>query len=419
MSKLLRLINVSKLFILLNYIAIFIGLINTYFRPKFFSLFFSESDFAILTLIYGIAVYLTFLDGGISKPIYSSLREKFIKKGNYQNLIHQSYSLYTLVLITALILFSISVILISSFINNTLTNTLLFLLAINLVLNFHISNLKNIVTAIDEYEFFQKIEVIRRISNLLAISSLFFDETFILGNILANLILVYLIFRLSKTKRFTLKINLKNAVTFYKQSFSKAKNFFLFTINEILIYNSGFILVPIFYDEVNIIQFGLLISVYNGIALFSRSIIDISFHDMTKKYLENQKDNFFKIFTYSILLSSLITLLFFTFFYFYKNEIFSIWVGKKYVFSNLMLVGLLFFLLGNVVQHISGTLLLSVNNNFKVMRNISSLMFLIIAIFQIAICYYKLELEYFFLTTAIIYFFGAFVYLRKILNLFN
>jgi hypothetical protein len=94
-------------------------------------------------------------------------------------------------------------------------------------------------------------------------------------------------------------------------------------------------------------------------------------------------------------------------------------VGKKYVFSNLMLVGLLFFLLGNVVQHISGTLLLSVNNNFKVMRNISSLMFLIIAIFQIAICYYKLELEYFFLTTAIIYFFGAFVYLRKILNLFN
>jgi O-antigen/teichoic acid export membrane protein len=420
MRKLLQHISVSKVFVLLNYFAIFIGLLNTYFRPKLFSSYFSESDFAVLTLIYGLAVYLAFLDGGISKPIYSSLREQFIKNSNYQRLVNQSYSFYTLVLIVALVFFSITVLSISSFIENTLTTALLLLLGVNLVLNFHVLNLKNILTAIDEYEFFQKIEVVRRASNLLAISFLFIDKTFILGNLVANIILIILIFKIKRTDRLLIpKINFKEGVVFYKKEFSKAKNFFVFTVNEILIYNSGFLLVPIFFDEIDIIKFGLLITVYNGIALFSRSIIDISVHSITKNFLENKKNKSFKIFKYSILLSSIISLLFFAGFYLFLNEIFNIWVGEKYMFSNLMLVGLLVFLIGNAVQHISGTLLLSLKNNFKLMRKISSVIFLAIAICQIVICYYNLELQYFFIITAIIYFLGSFLYLKKVLYLYK
>jgi len=415
MNKIFRYINISKLFVLLNYLAIFIGLLNTYFRPKFFEQFFSESNFAFLTLVYGLVVYLGFLDGGISKPLYAELREDFVaNQKDYKLLIQQSFSFYNIVLSIALIIFFTVLCVLSFNLKNTLTITLLFLIASNLVLNFQLQNLKNILIAVNQYEFFQKIEVLRRFSNLIAIISLFIDKSFILGNSIANVILILLLVVIYKNQNITVRsLNFSEGLSFYKSFFKRAKNFFLFTVNEILIYNSGFLLIPVFYKEIDIIMFGLLITVYNGVAIFSRSVIDMSIHEMTKKYLENQKKESWKIFKYSILFSSLFTVLLFGVIYLFSNPIFKMWVGEKYEFNTLMFLGLFTFLIGNVIQHTAGTFLLSIKNNYSIMMKISSRILFLMLTLQIIVCILKESLEIFFLTTSILYLAGAFFYLFK------
>lgn len=421
MNKVFKYINISKLFVVLNYVAILIGLLNTYFRPKFFEKYFNEANFAFLTLIYGLSVYLGFFDGGISKPLYAQLREDFISKDkDYKKLIKTSFSFYSLVLSIALLSFSIILFVLSKNLVNSLSVLLLFLIAVNLVLNFQIQNLKNVLIAVNEYEFFQRVEVFRRLSNLIVILSLLVDDSFIIGNLIANLLLIVLIVIAQKNQDISYKdFSFKEGFHFYKSFFGKAKNFFLFTVNEILIYNSGFILIPIFYKEIDIIFFGLLLTVYNGVAIFSRSVIDMSIHEMTKKYLENKKRESLKIFNYSILVSGLFTVFLFSGIYIFSNQIFKIWVGEKYEFSNLMFLGVFIFLIGNVIQHTSGTFLLSIKNNYRIMKKISFKILFLMLTLQIIVCSLGVTLERFFLITSIIYSIGAFLYLFKVKSLYN
>lgn len=415
MNKVLKHINVSKLFVLLNYVALFTGLLNTYFRPKFFERYFSSSNFAFLLLIFGYAVYLTFLDGGVSKPFYAVLRAAFVKKGQAdKKLLIQAFSFYNIVFLVALLLFFLLLLGVSLFVPTSLGMGILFLLALHLVLNFQLLNYKHVLQAVDAYEFYQKLEVLRRLINLGMLLSLLVDPSLLTGSAIANILLLVLVWKVHKQQGVSLnQLSFYKAVDCYRTYFPMAKNFFLFTVNETLIYNSGFILVPLFFGEREIIVFGLLLTVYNGVALFSRSIIDMSIHEITKSYLEGNTRKSKKVFSYSLLVSGVITLLMFTGIYLLASPIFSVWVGTEYLFSDAMFIGILIFLLGNVLQHVSGTFLLSVNNNYKTMKKMSFWILLGIAISQLLICWFQKSLEYFFVVTAVIYALGSFVYFVK------
>ncbi|WP_117883841.1 hypothetical protein [Aureibaculum luteum] len=427
MQKLLKFFNVTKLFVFLNYGALLVGVLNTYLRPKFFSQYFSEQNFAFLTITYGLAVYIGFLDGGISKPLYVSLREKFInKKDGISQQIKQTFSFYLILFAIVLLIFSFVLLFFYYQLQNNLSLILIFLLVFNLTVNFQISNFKNILLAVDEFEFFQKIEFFRRISNLLAICSLVIDTSFILGVLLSNVIIVVLLLFLKK--KLNQKYNLANRflsikwleiTTFYRQYFEQSKNFFQFTVFETIIYNSGFIIIPFFYDDFNIIQYGLLITIFNGISIFSRSIVDISIHEMTKTYLADNLKKSKKIFHYSLLISLIMNLLIFLVFIIFSEFIFDIWVGQKYIFTQLMYLALFIMLMGNAIQHVSGTILVSLKNNFKKVKLISRTILIIVLLAQFGVIIVKGNISLFYFMTSIIYFFGAIAYFYSALSLYK
>lgn len=426
MRKILAFLNVSKLYVFLSYSALFIGVLNTYFRPKFFSKYFSEQNFAFLTVVYGLTVYISFLDGGISKPIYTSLREKFVnKQEDINSLIKKTLSFYTLLFLIVLAVFTIILFVVYHWYENSLLTVLILLLAINLTINFQVSNFKNVLIAVDEFEFFQKIEFFRRSSNLLALCALIIDPTFILGISLGTIIVIVLLIvvyqKLSLTYKITryFDLNISHIIDFYKEYFNQSKHFFLFTVFEILIYNSGFIIIPLFYNDFNVIQYGLLITVFTGISIFSRAIVDISIHEMTKKFISNDKKGSKRIFNYSILIALGINILALVGLKILADFVFNIWVGEKYMFTNIMFLALFLMLMGNAIQHASGTLLLSVNNNFKEVKNISFLILVVLILAQLFVVYSKQNLSYFYLITSIIYFFGAISYFYKAQRLYK
>jgi len=404
-----------------------VGVLNTYLRPKFFSQYFSEQNFAFLTIIYGLAIYIGFLDGGISKPLYVSLREKFIKnKEGISKLITQTFSFYLALFVVVLVLFSLVLFIVYTKFQNSLSVVLILLLTFNLSINFQISNFKNILLAVDEFEFFQKIEFFRRFSNLLAICSLVIDKSFILGMLLSNIIIIVLLLFLKQklNKKYSLKnrflsIRMQEITSFYKQYFEQSKNFFLFTVFEIIIYNSGFIIIPFFYNDFNIIQYGLLITIFNGVSIFSRSIVDISIHEMTKTYLGGNLIKSKNIFKYSLLIALLINAMIFLFFYIFSEYIFDNWVGKKYIFTQLMYLALLIMLIGNSIQHVSGTILVSLKDNFRNVKFKSGIILSLILLVQIGVIITKGNISLFYLMTSFIYFFGAISYFYSALSLYK
>lgn len=427
MQKLLNFFNVSKLFVFLNYGALLVGVLNTYLRPKFFSQYFSEQNFAFLTIVYGIAVYIGFLDGGISKPLYVSLREIFVKKKEgIDKLITQTLSFYLVLFIVVLIISSLALVLIYTKFQNTLSVALILLLGLNLSVNFQISNFKNILLAVDEYEFFQKIEIFRRFSNLLAICSLVIDKSFVLGMLLSNLIIIILLLFLKK--KLNIKYGLKNRFlsikihefkTFYSRYFKQSKDFFQFTVFEILIYNSGFIIIPFIYNDFDIIQYGLLITIFNGIAIFSRSVMDISIHEMTKAYIADNLNKSKKIFKYSIFMTFFINIILFLFFKVFSEYIFDLWVGTKYIFTNMMYWALLIMLIGSSIQHVSGTILVSLNDNFRNVKLKSGIILILILFVQMGVILIDGNISMFYLMTSFIYFFGAISYFYSALILYQ
>lgn len=228
MNKVLKHINVSKLFVLLNYVALFTGLLNTYFRPKFFERYFSSSNFAFLLLIFGYAVYLTFLDGGVSKPFYAVLRAAFVKKGQAdKKLLIQAFSFYNIVFLVALLLFFLLLLGVSLFVPTSLGMGILFLLALHLVLNFQLLNYKHVLQAVDAYEFYQKLEVLRRLINLGMLLSLLVDPSLLTGSAIANTLLLFLVWKVHKQQGVSLyQLSFYKAVDCYRTYFPMAKNFF-------------------------------------------------------------------------------------------------------------------------------------------------------------------------------------------------
>jgi len=419
--RLLKSISVSSQFIFLNYAGLLIAILNTYLRPQLFSLYFGESIFATLMLVYGLSVYLAFLDGGISKPLYALIRELFIKNDDkHKQYVIQAFNFYIGVFILSFLLFCLTMLLLRHFIEQDMSILLVCLISLNLVLNFTLINLKNVLIAIDRYEFFQHIELFRRGTVLLTILSLFIDSTFVLGNAVVNGLLIILIFYVrANTIPNSHWFSLSDAKRFYLSLFSKAKNYFVFTINETLIYNSGFIIIPLFYNDFSVIQFSLCIALYNGIAMLSRSVLDISIHDMTKRFINGDAKGSFKNFKFSILISSSLSVLFFLVLYCASDFIFDLWVGVKYNLSNIMYMGLFLFLVGNVIQHISGTLLVSVLNNYRSVKKLSFNLMVSVVFLQLIFSLFSFGVDQLFFSTSVVYLVGSLIYFNRSLKLFR
>jgi len=418
--------KLNKYYIYLSYLNLFLGFINAFLQPFVFNKFFEASSFSFLLILYGISVYMSFFDGGISKPLYVLIREKYVKFQPHNKIIKEIISFYLVVLIIVSIVFSFIVFLLNSSYGLIFDNSLLLLFSLFISINVIITSFKDILWAIDKYEFFEKIEIIRRVINLGSALLIFIDKTlytsFIFQLSITGLLLLYIIYVINDNKFYKLsifKINLNQTYIFLKKHFSDGKYYLGFTLNEKLIYNSGFLILVFFLQPVEIVIYGLFIRVFNGVSSFSKIINNFYVHDITKKFIGNEVENTKLLIRNNIFLSLAMTILLFICFLIADKYLFVYWVDKQYSFGNLTIISLLIWLFSNSIQHIAGTVLVSIGGAFKKLFNISLVIVINMLIFSLLILLIFNDLEKYLFINSIIYFFGTIFYLLTLFKVLN
>ena len=418
--------KLNKYYIYLSYLNLSFGFINAFFQPFVFNKFFEASSFSFLLILYGISVYMSFFDGGISKPLYVLIREKYVKFQPHNKIIKEIISFYLVVLIIVSIVFSFIVFLLNSSYGLIFDNSLLLLFSLFISINVIITSFKDILWAIDKYEFFEKIEIIRRVINLGSALLIFIDKTlytsFIFQLSITGLLLLYIIYVINDNKFYKLsifKINLNQTYIFLKKHFSDGKYYLGFTLNEKLIYNSGFLILVFFLQPVEIVIYGLFIRVFNGVSSFSKIINNFYVHDITKKFIGNEVENTKLLIRNNIFLSLAMTILLFICFLIADKYLFVYWVDKQYSFGNLTIISLLIWLFSNSIQHIAGTVLVSIGGAFKKLFNISLVIVINMLIFSLLILLIFNDLEKYLFINSIIYFFGTIFYLLTLFKVLN
>ena len=90
-------------FISYKFLIIFISFFIGFIQPGIFSRYYDSNTFAALLLISGFLTYLAFLDMGFGKPLYSLMRENYIKRSNELNDVI-SFSIFFYIIIGIIIL---------------------------------------------------------------------------------------------------------------------------------------------------------------------------------------------------------------------------------------------------------------------------------------------------------------------------
>lgn len=411
-------------YFLIKYFGLFLGIIVTFLQPKFFNIFFTIDEFAYLLLLFGISNYLLLFDGGLSKSIYPAIRKKFIDNISLDDEIIDLFSIFNLVGLISFIVFGFTALLFHQLYITNFEILFILLFSFFISINVLISFYKNILSAIDEYIFFEKIDISRKLINILMILWLYIDHSFMSSILFGSLSLFTLYFvtlykvcyklNIKFFKIFSLKY--ESIAKVVKTYFNDSKDSLIFTINEILIYNGGFIIFPFFLNSYEIIIYGLWVRLFTGISMLFRSITDISIHSITRNYFEGNNYEVRKSLKIITALNFAIIFCSFLIYFAYQENLFLLWLNNDYFFSKLANVALWIIIIANSLQHIAGTFLISVGGNFHYIKKLSSMIVVTIIASNITLAYIYNNINIILLFLSIFYAFGSLAYMLKLIK---
>lgn len=415
----IRLLQViPKKYALLRYASIGTGVISGFVQIALYTKYLSQENTAILILISGYSIFLNWIDAGLSKPVYPKLRKAYLNgKDVRQELAYLQY-FYMALSGVAVFFFAALVLVLGQTLKNSIAPMTLTVMGINLALNTSTSFFKNIFNAIDSYTSFEITELIRRASNIFSTLLLIVDPSLILTAysqfIIYAAVYYYIMKRLlaAADSSFFLifKTNILLVRNYMSQYWQETKSYLLFMINETLIYNCSYFIFPLFMTSQQIVIYGIWSRIYSGMATFTRAISDITIHAITESYFQNRIEVAKKLKNRTLLLSITLSLSMLAVFFTLHTHIMKIWVHGQYELSFWALAGLCLWLLGNSVQHVAGTFLVSVGNFFSVIKNISFVLAFSIVCITSSSAWLTRDLGIVLTSTGCIYVLGALIY---------
>lgn len=361
-----------------------------------------------------------FIDGGISKPLYSNIRNLYIhNSGLLKNEIEYVSFLYSLIFIILIIVVACSfLVCLFLFYSGSFNWTVVVSLAINVAINIQITFYKNLLYSINNYIYFDFLELIRKTSNLccLLLFSFFhnFEYSININIIILSIILAFLMLKFkrqgsrSKLSRiFVIKVFFS-----IKKYTADSINYLIFTFSELTIYYSGFVLVPLFLNNNDSILYGIWSKLFFGFSLIIYSFAELNIHEITKLFFLNQLPETIKRLNSTLILLLIIMTFSLFLLYNFRTEIFIIWTNGKYQLDSTLFISLSIWVVANCIQHIAGSFQLSVGSFFKIMKIYSLVIGIVILLLGVFTLYYTKSLELYLLSTSIIYLIGSFSYYR-------
>jgi hypothetical protein len=178
-----------KLFAILRYTSIILGVASLFFQIGIFTRVLDEQTTALVITITGLSVFLNWADAGIGKPIYAAVRDKHVSNNPLRYEISCIVGIYFRIAIFIVVLFAIITFLSNELLFHSNSNFLVVaLLGINLALISAGNFFRLIFSAVDKYIDFEVIDIVRKLFNLSSCLLLFIDESLV-STVCANFVL--------------------------------------------------------------------------------------------------------------------------------------------------------------------------------------------------------------------------------------
>jgi hypothetical protein len=166
----------------------------------------------------------------------------------------------------------------------------------------------------------------------------------------------------------------------------KARQYFGFSVNELVFYNLPLILFTVFPSPENIVFFGVWSKLFLVVTLPMRILIDSQMNGVTSHYFSGQFKSAWRALSRCALVGGLIVLCLIVALSFIQKPLLA-WLNAKALIGNSwILISLAFWAAGNVIQHTYGSFTLSYRNGFNFAYRASLVSLLIVGGTLIA-CY--------------------------------
>lgn len=413
----------EKKFAFIRILSLSLEIFFGFLQPAIFIKFLDQPNYSYLLVLYGCAIYFIFMDAGFSKILYAQLRELYIQKKDYSEKIREAFSFYISIFLIILIAFLLFAFVLKYFFQNSIPVFVVALLALSITSNIIFSFTKSIFAAINQYTFFENLDILRKCFNIISILTITIDQSLSIAAVFLSsssiIMLVYPWIRLCKNELKPLpQFNFKG-LQVLKNSFDSSKKIISFSITEAIIYNAGYILIPVIYANYELTEYSLWMKIFAGIASLMRLATDINIHRITEHYFNSQLQKTFRNFIQTLLLSVFIMLTCFTCFVLFKNTFYAYWTSNIFSMNNSLVIALLFLLVGNSIQNLAGTFLLSTGKGFKYLQQFSFIVCFIQLSLYIISYYFNISFYVLMIGLQVIYFFMAFFYVVKALKVIN
>ncbi|MTC45751.1 hypothetical protein GKR71_07790 [Providencia sp. wls1922] len=397
-----------------------IGFIFGFIQPAIFIRTLGENELSYVLLITGLATYLVFFDFGISKPAYARLRQRFLdKKRLTKDVSLLSFAVLIMLLVTSIVFTTITMYNFYTYGNYKLNPLAIIFFSITLSMTVGFNNLKIPLLASENFIYCQKVEIFKSITFYSAAFFLFYDNTFTLTSIVmlsSSIFSIYLIYYKNnyyfKSSMFSLLMpsTILSSINKLKVLyFLNSTSYLVFSACEAFIYNASYILIPILFDNKELITFSLWMKLFLGGILISKIISETFIHRLTRNFHSQKNDTvevFLKLSFFCLLVAILLSLTLTIF----GKELLAIWTAGKYSLNGYYVLAFWFFSIGNAIQNLSGTILLSINGYFSLMRKVSILIAIISLAVYIVGAIFNINYPLVFFLSSIIYFCGSISY---------
>lgn len=380
---------------------------------------FSGVDLAFILLMFGLITYLVLFDFGLGKPIYSCIRQLYVNNSPYLN---REVALGKVIVIFLTVVVSVLSIVLFSVLYYVYEPEAFHFISIALIslyagVSIGITMFKDVFDSVNKYLYWEWRDLTRKLILFVLTPSIYFDPSLLLfstGLLTLNL-LVFLNLLHHLNLFYPAKLASSDLIGIRKYIKDAFYNF-QFRVNELFIYNWGYVLFPLVSDQM-LIVYSIFNRLFLGVSVGIRAITDINIHYLTKMFFDHQIAFLRRRFKLTVALGIISSLTAIILLILFKSELNTYWLNDKVSLNNLLITAFSLYLVGNAITHSSGLLLISTGGSFRLMSTYSRNVLIGTMIVVILFMYLKrVDLGYILISSGVIYFLAAFWYLKAVIE---
>jgi hypothetical protein len=399
--------------------AVIAGLVQTFvfvrvLTPDLFSIF-------ILVGTLGLALWL--FDLGIAKILFVRLRTAQLQAAPQREITDHASAvvwLYGAIVVAGgLACFAVM----AAWPNHSLLEACEFgLFFIFSALNLVWFALRNLSIAIDEFVYFESLEVFRRIGHIAILLAMLIGLPLLAFVILANLLWALLI--AISVQRLVSRGGLSGSVrgvperlrVFFARNAAELKRSGIFAASELYIYNFPYMLVPLAFGlGAPTIVLDTTFKIFRGAALIYGVGCDIAVPSQTRAYAEGDAPGLVRVTLMALAVSAAPTIILCALLYFGADRIFALLLGSAVTMPAAAGPILIVLMAANIVQNFSTSLMIH-TGFFRDMSRLAIAVATVMTIVSVGIIFARLDIVGFLIGYTCVYVMGSIAFVALALR---